>query len=126
MALTRRELMAASGLTALPLAKAFGGDELLIQGRRLAGLLTLPHAAHYIAAAYLRSVGRSSWRDAALNLGLFELLAPIAQITDAESLRVWLGTRIRADFAAREVVDVDGWRLSRTEVGACLLAIGAA
>ncbi len=54
------------------------------------------------------------------------VLAPIAGIVDADRLRTWLGARIRQDFAAGTTIDVAGWRLSRTEVGACVLAFGVA
>ena len=45
---------------------------------------------------------------------------------DALASRARLGRRIdklcRGDFAAGDVVSVDGWLLSRTEAGLCVLA----
>ena len=96
-------------------------DDLTALGRRLAGLLRGVESAKHIAAAYL---GGTDWRRAALDLDMPAVLATASRLTGPDALRAWLGERIRADFAAGAVIDVDGWRLSRTEVGACVLTLG--
>jgi len=83
-------------------------------------------SARRVAAAYLAGVGKTDMRRAALDLDMPAVLAPLDLIPGTTAARAWLGSRIRADFATGEVVDVDGWRLSRTEVGACLLVAGVA
>jgi hypothetical protein len=126
MPATRRQLMLACGMAGLPGGTAVASDDLAILGRRLRGLLSIPRAARQIASAYLDGAGGAGWRQAALNLGMPAMLAAAEGIDTAEALRTWLGARIRADFAMGAVIDVDGWRLSRTEVGACVLAFGVA
>ena len=59
MAATRRALIVASTLTLLPGA-AFAGDDLTVLGRRLAGLLDSPQAAHRVAAASTWKVSTGS------------------------------------------------------------------
>ena len=118
MRATRRALMTIIGLTA---AGARTGDRLSDQGHRLKRMLGRPESARHIAAAYLSSVGMTDSRRAALDLNMPGVLAPMDRIAEVAASRAWLGSRIRADFAAGAVIDVDGWRLSRTEVGACLL-----
>ena len=59
---------------------------------------------------------------AAEALEMDAVLAPLDGIAGTAAAREFLGRRIRAVFAAGAVLNVDGWRLSRTEVGACLLA----
>ena len=120
MAVTRRGLLAAVGLAALPVAQI--GDRLSSQRRRLARLTRTAEPPHRIARAYLAATGaHRTALGAALDLDMPRVLAPLEQIAGAASARAWLGARIRADFAEGAVIDVDGWRLSRTEVGACLL-----
>jgi hypothetical protein len=119
MRATRRWLMAAAGLAAIPIAP--GTNDLTVQGRRLVGLLHRPESARRIAVAYLSGIGASDARRAAMDLNMETALAPLNQIAGATAARAWLGSQIRADFEAGAVIDLDGWRLSRTEVGACLL-----
>ena len=125
MPATRRGFLVAAGLAALP-AVATADDELVVLGRRLTGLLSGPESAHHIAVAYLSGLGGTGWRRAALDLDMPAVLAPASGITELDSLRTWLGARIRADFESGDVIEVDGWRLSRAEVGACVLASGVA
>jgi len=124
MAATRRELMAASALALFP-GTALAGDGLTVLGRRLSGLLASPESAYHVASAYLQGLDGIGWRRAALALDMPSVLAPVSSLVSTDSLRAWLGARIRADFDEGAVIDVDGWRLSRTEVGACVLAVGA-
>lgn len=126
MKATRRELLAAAGLAALPVRGAGAADHLAVQGRRLEGLLSRPDAARRVASTYLACVGKTDSGQAAVDLGMPAVLAPMDQIAGMEASRAWLGSRIRADFEMGAVVDVDGWLLSRTEVGACLLVAGMA
>ncbi|HME20109.1 MAG TPA: hypothetical protein VKI44_01870 [Acetobacteraceae bacterium] len=116
--------MVAAALVALPAGKAPADDHLAILGRRLMGLLDGPASACRIASAYLAGIGGTDFRRVAVDLGMPAMLAPARGIVETEALRTWLGTRIRTDFETGAVVDVDGWRLSRTEVGACVLVAG--
>jgi hypothetical protein len=95
-----------------------------MQGRRLAGLLQETDAARFIATSYLASVGETDWYRAALRLDMPAVLGPFDTIVEPEAARRWLGERIRGDFGIGAIIDVDDWRLSRTEVGACVLAMG--
>ena len=61
---------------------------------------------------------------AALRLDMPAVLSPFDTIVEPEAARRWLGERIRGDFGIGAIIDVDDWRLSRTEVGACVLAMG--
>jgi hypothetical protein len=126
MAATRRVLLAAAGCAALPAQRGFPGDEPTRQGRHLKGLLRGSHSAHLVAAAYMAGIGRTDMRRAAQDLDMRSVLAPLDLSGSPAASRAWLGARIRADFAEGAVIDVDGWRLSRTEVGACLLVADAA
>jgi hypothetical protein len=126
MRATRRGLLAAAGLAVLPVTRTRAADRLEVLARRLIGLLGRPDSARHIAAAYLAGIEKTNWRRAALDLDMPEVLAPMDRITGTTASRAWLGSRIRADFEAGAVIDVDGWRLSRTEVGACLLVAGVA
>ena len=124
---TRRQVLAAAGLAAAGLELLAGNlapadDAITARGRTLAAMLRLPAAADRIAAAYLAETCETDWRRAAARLDMAAVLAPM----DPRDARTWLGQRIRQDFAVGAVVAVDGWRLSRTEVGACLLAAGVA
>jgi hypothetical protein len=126
-AATRRLLLATGtaaflgGIAALPARSAMATDLTAARGRRLAGLLTRPDTARDIAAAYLAGIGETDARRAAAALDMEAVLAPLDDMAGTSASREFLGARIRADFAAGAVLDVDGWRLSRTEVGACLL-----
>jgi hypothetical protein len=83
----------------------------------LALLVPDPGAAAGIAAAYLRRVP-----DAPARLGaLRDRLAGLDHPGDA---RAWLAAARRDDFAAGEVLVLDGWVLARAE--AELLALAAA
>lgn len=124
MATGRRGFLAA-GLAMLPGGAVAGEDQLVLAGRRLARLHGETASARHVAATYLAGIGAADWRGAALALDMPAVLAPAAGLAGAE-LRAWLGARIRADFAAGAVLDVDGWQLSRAEVGACLLVAGDA
>ena len=117
---------AVAGLAAMPAAVATAPDGMTVLGHRLTGLLRHPSTARRIAGAYLAGTGHADPRQAALDLDMPSVLAPIHRIAGSAASRAWLGARIRADFAAGAVLDVDGWRLSRTEVGACLLVAGVA
>ncbi len=121
MRATRRWLLAAAGLAAVPAVRARAADDITAQGRRLTGMLNRPESARRIAAAYLAGTGQTDSRRAALELDMPTVLAPMDRIAGLTASRAFLSARIRADFEAGAVIDVDGWRLSRTEVGACLL-----
>lgn len=124
MSATRRGLLVAAALVALPTGEAPADDHLAILGRRLKRLLDGPDSACRIASAYMAGIGGTDFRRAAVDLGIPAMLAPARGIVETEALRTWLGTRIRADFETGSVIDVNGWRLSRTEVGACVLVAG--
>jgi hypothetical protein len=126
MPTTRRGMLLAAGWAALPAGQAGENARLAELGRRLAGLLSGTHAARQIAAGYLAATGETDSRKAAVALNLPAVLAPANRIVAPEQLRRWLGARIREDFATGAVLDVAGWRLSRTEVGVCLLVSAVA
>jgi len=123
MPTTRRGFLVAAGIAALPITPAPADDALAALGRRLAGLLGGVASARHVAAVYLNG---TDWRRAALALEMPAVLAPASAILEPDALRTWLGARIRADFETGAVIDVAGWRLSRTEVGACVLTSGVA
>jgi hypothetical protein len=84
----------------------------------LASLVRDPRAAAPVAAAYLRQVP-----DAAGRLGaLRDRLAGLGADPEAAA-RAWLAAARRDDFAAGEVLVLDGWVLARAE--AELLALAA-
>ena len=124
MTVTRRSMIGLAALAVAPRGAA--ADPMAAIAGRLAALHASPADACAIARAYVSASGADTWRAAAGPLDMARVLAPAAAIDDPATLRAWLGARIRADFAEGAVVDVDGWRLSRTEVGACLLVAGAA
>jgi hypothetical protein len=126
MRATRRRLLTVAGWAALPAGLVSTDDPVTPLARRLTGLLREPESARRIAAAWLASIGETDPRRAARDLDMEKILAPLDGIAGTTAARAWLGARIRADFAEGAVLDVDGWRLSRTEVGACLLATGMA
>ncbi len=146
MRTTRRGLLAAAGWTALPVmgrgpdsvprdqrerlnAQERGLEEeggLRMRGRRLKNLLDRPESARHVAAAWLAGTGETDSLRAAMNLKMNTVLAPMDEISGDAARRSWLGARIRNDFTTGAVLDVNGWLLSRTEVGACLLVTGAA
>jgi hypothetical protein len=121
MTATRRTLLLAVGALAMPFREVRAEDDLVMLGRRLAGLLNGPVAARHVATAYLGETGETDFRHAAEALGMPAALAPAREISGTQALRTWLGARIRADFEMGAVIEVDGWRLSRTEVGACVV-----
>jgi hypothetical protein len=83
----------------------------------LASLVRDPRAAAPVATAYLRRVP-----DAAERLGaLRDRLAGLG--ADPDAARAWLAAARRDDFAAGEVLVLDGWVLARAE--AELLALVA-
>ena len=123
---TRRRLLAAAGCAALPVTRAHAADPLDALARRLNDLLGRPAAAHRIAGAWLAGAGGVDWRRAALDLDMLAILAPMERIVGVAEARAWLASRVRADFEAGAVVDVNGWRLSRAEVGTCVLVTGVA
>lgn len=93
------------------------------QGRRLRALLVHPDSAARIAAAYLAQSAEKDPLQAALTLGMADVLLQ-APATDGQvELQGWLSEVIRADFANGATIMVHGWCLARTEVGACLLAV---
>jgi hypothetical protein len=126
MRATRRRLLAATGCAALTMTSVHPADPLVILARRLNDLLGRPAAAHHIAAAYLAGIGGVDWRRAALELDMPAILAPLERIAGVAEARAWLDARVRSDFEAGAVMDVDGWRLSRAEVGTCVLVTGVA
>jgi hypothetical protein len=131
VATTRRDILTVAGLAVLPIGGASAhdrspGGDLVAHGRRLTELMTLPEAARKIAAVYLGGISETDWRQAAIDLEMPAVLAPSAEISETGTLRAWMGARIRADFDAGAIISVDGWRLSRTEVGACVLIAGVA
>jgi hypothetical protein len=126
MRATRRRLLAVAGCAALPMIWARAADPLVVLARRLSDSLGRPAAAHHIAAAYLAGIGGVDWRRAALDLDMPAILAPMEHIAGVAEARAWLEWRVRADFEAGAVMDVDGWRLSRVEVGTCVLVTGVA
>jgi hypothetical protein len=126
MATTRRRLLAAAGFATLEATTARADDRLARHGRRLARLLRGPESARGIARAYLAGTGEINAYRAATALNMGTVLAPFDSVQGAVAARAWLGARIRADFTDGAVIEVDGWRLSRTEVGACLLAADVA
>jgi hypothetical protein len=121
MAATRRRLLAVVGLASLPPRRTIAGDGIATQRRRLARLTRKAEPARRIAKAYLAGIGATDAHRAALDLDMPFVLAPLDQIAGTAAARAWLGSRIRADFGEGAVIDVDGWRLSRTEVGVCLM-----
>jgi hypothetical protein len=121
---------AAVGFAAAPDGNMTADGSMTAHRRRLSGLLSEPASARLVAAAYMAAIGDSfgeaNLHRAAMDLEMPAVLAPMHRIAGAAASRAWLGIRIRADFEEGAVVDVDGWRLSRTEVGVCLLVAGAA
>ena len=122
----RRDLLGAAGCAMLAASSPPVDDGLAVLGRRLTGLLSNPRSARHIAEAYMGGTGESDFRRAAIDLDMPAVLFAAAGIVTERALRTWLGTRIRADFATGAVLDVDGWRLSRTEVGVSLMVASVA
>jgi hypothetical protein len=121
MTATRRTILLVAGAFALPFREVRAEDDLVMLGRRMAGLLNGPLAARHVATAYLAETGETDFRHGAEELGMPATLAPAREISGTQALRTWLGARIRADFEMGAVIELDGWRLSRTEVGACVV-----
>jgi hypothetical protein len=121
---------AAVGFVATPAGNMIANGSMTAHRCRLSGLLSEPASARRVAAAYMAAIGdgfgEANLHRAAMDLGMPAVLSPMHRIPGAAASRAWLGVRIRADFEEGAVVDVDGWRLSRTEVGVCLLVAGAA
>jgi len=126
MVATRRRFLVVAALAALPADQAPAGDRMTVMALRLTELVSGTTAARRIAATYLAEVPETDFRRAAIGLDMPAVLAPAEGTMETFALRTWLGARIRADFEMGAVIDVAGWRLSRTEVGACLLVASVA
>jgi hypothetical protein len=119
MAATRRGVL--GFLLAVSPGTRAAADDTARNARRLNELLASPSAARSIAVAYLRGAGLADPARAARDLEIDTVLASLDGICEHAAAREYLGRCIRNDFATGAVLEVDGWRLSRTEVGACLL-----
>lgn len=123
MKLRRRALLAGVGLASL-LPSLFGHRTRAAVNAPTSATLLASLAGRTDAAAvgqaYLSQAGNES-SAAALSDDLMRQLG-----ADAPTSHTRLNRRIdglcRRDFAAGDVVSVDGWLLSRTEAGLCVLA----
>ena len=123
MNLRRRALLAGVGLAGL-LPNLFGrwtpaAETAPTSVTLLAGLAGRADAVA-VGRAYLSQAGHDG-SAAALSADLMRELG-----TDAQTSNARLNRRIndlcRRDFAAGNVVSIDGWLLARTEAGLCILA----
>jgi len=107
----RRFLVLAVGAAAMPrfaFAEAGGPAE------RLTAIVRDPPSAAALGRAYRAQFLREA-RGEALAAAILATLPPSARTGDEHALRGAIRARVRADFAAGDVVRLDGWTLSRTE-----------
>lgn len=93
--------------------------------RKMSGILNHPQKAHEIAAAYLvRHPEKKSWSYQQITRELLlTLKLDPAEVTEESllSLDARLREQVQQDFVDENVVIVDSWMLSRTEIMLCLL-----
>jgi len=124
---TRRDIirLAGTGLTAGAFQSASAAASTQSQTEKLIRLLGAPRSAEASGQVYLIAQGSTGPTLAALwsgVLGALQLDAAALQRGDRNALKRRLRARIRQDFAERNVVNVDGWILSRVETEICAIA----
>ena len=123
---TRRDIiqLAGTGLAAGAFQSASAASS-EPQTTNLIRLLGAPRSAEAIGQAYLTAQGNAGPTLATLwsgVVGALRLDATALQRGESDALRRRLQARIRQDFAERNVVEVDGWILSRVETEICAIA----
>jgi hypothetical protein len=101
-------------------------DDLERARQLLISLFSDRHCVHAIAAAYLGTLARERASPAALTraiLGQMSISSAAAMTVPA--IRRIIAERIQLDFLRDDIVCIDGWMLSRTEVCLCALAATA-
>ena len=124
---TRRDLiqLAGTGLAAGAFRSASAAPITPSPIETLIRLLGPPDSAAAIGQAYLTSLGRAGPRLPPLwsaVVGALQLDPMALQHEEKNALKQRLQARIRQDFAERNVVNVDGWILSRLETQICAIA----
>ena len=111
MSISRRQLLAgASGLLAGLLVGCRRHGRSREHVAELARELGLDELAPRLGSQYLDAHPEEASAEA-----LLERLVPGGETADVRSLRQALAARIEGDFAAVELVELEGWVLSRTE-----------
>jgi hypothetical protein len=124
---TRRDViqLAGAGLAAGAFHSAAAAATVPSQTEKLIRLLGAPRSAEAIGQAYLTAQGNAGPTLATLwsgVVGALRLDATALQRGESDALKRRLQARIRQDFAERNVVEVDGWILSRVETEICAIA----
>jgi hypothetical protein len=101
-------------------------DDLERARQLLIALFSERRSVHVIAAAYLGTLARERASPAALTqaiLGQMSISSAAAMTVPA--IRRIIAERIQLDFLCDDIVCIDGWMLSKTEVCLCALAATA-
>jgi hypothetical protein len=103
-----------------------GADDLERARQLLISLFSDRRRVHTIAAAYLGTLARERASPAALTraiLGQTSISSAAAMTVPA--IRRIIAERMQLDFLYDDIVCIDGWMLSKTEVCLCALAATA-
>jgi hypothetical protein len=102
------------GLPAPAAAAGFGGAAASVAAV-MAELMALPGFGS-LAAACARALPDERGAEAVIMELAGRAYAAGLDGAGPEAVKAWLAGEVRADFAAGDVLEVDGWRLARTEV----------
>jgi hypothetical protein len=103
-----------------------GADDLERARQLLISLFSDRRSVHAIAGAYLGTLARERASPAALTRAILGQMSisSAAAMTVPEIRRI-IAERIQLDFLCDDIVCIDGWMLSKTEVCLCALAATA-
>jgi hypothetical protein len=100
-----------------------GADDLERAQQLLISLFSDRRRAYAIAAAYLGELARERASPAALTRAILGPMSiSIAAGMTVPAIRRFIAERIQLDFLYGDIVCIDGWILSNTEVRLCALA----
>lgn len=92
----------------------------------LISLFSERRSVHVIAAAYLGTLARERASPAALTQAILgQMSISSAAGMTVPAIRRIIAERIQLDFLCDDIVCIDGWMLSKTEVCLCALAATA-
>ena len=101
-------------------------DDLERARQLLISLFSDRRRVHAIAAAYLGTLARERASPAALTRAILgQTSIPSAAAMTVPAIRRIVAERIQLDFLYDDIVCIDGWMLSKTEVCLCALAATA-
>jgi hypothetical protein len=126
MIVTRRFILAAAALGACftaARASPFASAESCDAAIRLRSLIPAPGSGREIGRVYLAKCPEEAGASALTPLILSSLSLEEGDVAGLEfqALSAKVAMRVRSDFEQGDIVDIDGWILSRTETRLCAL-----